>query len=63
MTFALLTAVLIKLGRQEEALTALNDLLAHAPAMSCAKFRANTFGGPEVMARFADALSEAGLPE
>ncbi len=63
MTFALLTAVLSKLGRREEARAALNDLLAHAPGVSCVKYRENTFGGPEVMERFADALREAGLPE
>ena len=63
MTYALLTAVLAKLGRQEEARAALNDLLAHAPGISCAKYRVNPFGGPEVMARFADALRDAGLPE
>jgi adenylate cyclase len=63
MTFALLTAVLTKLGRQEEAQVALNDLLAHAPEMSCSKYRANQFGAPEAMAHFADALREAGLPE
>jgi tetratricopeptide (TPR) repeat protein len=63
MTFALLTAVLTKLGRQEEARAALDDLLAHAPGMSCAKYRENRFGGPEAMERFVDALREAGLPE
>ncbi|MCH6578632.1 MAG: tetratricopeptide repeat protein, partial [Proteobacteria bacterium] len=63
MTFALLTAVLTKLGRQEEARAALDDLLAHAPGMSCVKYRENPFGGPEVMERFVDALREAGLPE
>ncbi len=63
MTFALLTAVLTKLGRQEEARTALNDLLAHAPGMSCAKYRGNPFGALEVMERFVAALREAGLPE
>jgi len=63
MTFALLTAVLTKLGRSEEAQAALNGLLTHAPGMSCAKYRNNAFGAPEVMVRFADALREAGLPE
>jgi len=63
MTFALLTAVLTKLGRQEEARAALNDLLAHAPGISCVKYRENPFGGPEAMERFVDALREAGLPE
>jgi TolB-like protein/Flp pilus assembly protein TadD len=63
MTFALLTAVLIKLGRQEEAQTALEDLMAHAPGMSCAKYRDNRFGGPEAMGRLVEALREAGLPE
>ncbi len=63
MTFALLTAVLTRLGRPEEARAALDDLLAHAPGMSCAKYRENPFGAPEAMERFVDALSEAGLPE
>ena len=63
MTFALLTAVLTKLGRQEEARAAVNDQLAHAPGMSCTKYRENLFGAPEVMARFADVLHQAGLPE
>ncbi len=63
MTFALLTAVLTKLGRQEEARAALNDLLAHAPGISCVKYRENPWGGPEVTERFVDALREAGLPE
>ncbi|MCZ6861412.1 MAG: adenylate/guanylate cyclase domain-containing protein [Alphaproteobacteria bacterium] len=63
MTFALLTAVLTKLGRQEEARAAVKDLSAHAPGMSCVKYRENPFGRPEVMERFVDALREAGLPE
>jgi TolB-like protein/class 3 adenylate cyclase/Tfp pilus assembly protein PilF len=63
MTFALLTAVLVKLGRQEEARVALKDLLTHAPGMSCAKYRENPFGAPEMMERFVDALRAAGLPE
>lgn len=63
MTFAIWTAVLMKLGRQKEARAALNDLLAHAPGMSCAKYRGNPFGGPEAMGRLVDALREAGLPE
>jgi pimeloyl-ACP methyl ester carboxylesterase len=63
MTFALLTAVLIKLGRQEEAQAALGDLLAHAPGITCAKYRENEFGAPKVMDRFVYALREAGLPE
>ena len=63
MTFAIWTAVLVKLGRQEEARTGLKDLLVHAPGMSCAKYRENPFGGPEAMGRLVDALREAGLPE
>ena len=62
MTFALLTAVLTKLGRQQEARAALDDLLAHAPGVSCVKYRENPFGGPEVMERFVDALREAACP-
>ncbi len=63
MTFALLAVVLSKLGRQDEAGAAVNDLLAHAPGMSCSKYRENLFGAPEVMARFANALRQAGLPQ
>jgi hypothetical protein len=63
MTFALLTATLERLGRHEEARAALDDLLAHAPGISCAKYRENPFGAPMVMERFSDALREAGLPE
>ena len=63
MTFSVLTAVLSKLGREEEARIALNDLLAHAPGMSCAKYRENPFTGPEAMERLVDGLREAGLPE
>ncbi len=63
LTFALMTAVLSKLGRQEEARAALNDLLVHVPGISCVKCRETSFGRPEVMERFVDALREAGLPE
>ena len=63
MTHSVLTAVLSKLGREEEARTALDDLLAHAPEMSCAKYRENPFAGPEAMARLVEGLREAGLPE
>ncbi|MCH7778827.1 MAG: tetratricopeptide repeat protein [Gemmatimonadetes bacterium] len=63
MTFALFAAVLSKLGQQDEARAAVNDLSTHAPGMSCTKYRENLFGTPKVMERFADALREAGLPE
>ena len=64
LTFALLTAVLIKLGRMEEARAALKILLTHAPGMACIRFQGNPmFGGSEVLERFVDALREAGLPE
>ena len=63
MTFAIFTAVLSKLGQQEEARAAAQDLLAHAPAMTCAEYRENPIGTPEAMERLADALREAGLPE
>ncbi len=63
MTFSVLTAVLSKLGREEEAGIALNDLLAHAPGLSCAKYRENPFTGPEAMERLVDGLRGAGLPE
>ena len=64
LSLALLTAVLIKLGRGEEARTALDELLTLAPETSCGKFQDNPmFGGAAVLARFVDALREAGLPE
>jgi tetratricopeptide (TPR) repeat protein len=63
MTFAVLTAALSKLGREEEARAALDDLLAHAPEMSCAKYLAIPFTGPEAMERLVDGLREAGLPK
>ncbi len=63
MTFAIFTAVLSKLGQQEEARAAVKDLLAHAPAMTCAEYRENPIGTAEAMERLAEALREAGLPE
>ncbi len=63
MTFAIFAAVLSKLGRKDEARTAVNDLLAHAPGLTYTRYRENLFGTPKVMARLADALREAGLPE
>ncbi len=63
MTFAFFAAVLSKLGRRDEARAAVNDLLAHAPGMSCAKCRENLFGAPATMERLADALGDAGLPD
>jgi TolB-like protein len=63
MTFAVFAAVLAKLGRQDEARAAVNDLLAHAPGLTYTKYRENLFGTPKVMERLAGALREAGLPE
>ena len=64
MTFALLAAAAGVLGRGEEARGAVDDLLAHAPATTCAKFRGHPyFGSPEVMERFVEALRASGLPE
>jgi len=63
MTFAVFAAVLSRLGRKDEARAAVDDLLAHAPGLSYAKYRENLFGTPEVMERLAAALREAGLPE
>ncbi len=63
MTFAVFAAVLLKLGRQDEARAAVTDLLAHAPGLTYAKYRENLFGTPKVMERLAGALREAGLPE
>lgn len=63
MTFAIYAAVLSVLGRQQEARLAVADFLEHAPRMTCARYRRNLFGTPEVMGRLAEALREAGLPE
>ena len=62
MTFAIFAAVLSKLGRRQEARSAVDDLLEHVPAMTCARYRKNLFGTPDVMARLVEALGEAGLP-
>ena len=63
MTFAIFAAVLSKLGRLNEARSAVNDLMEHAPGLSCTKYRGNLFGTPDVMGRLVEALGEAGLPE
>ena len=63
MTFAIFAAVLSTLGRQQEACAAVADFMEHAPGMTCAKYRNNLFGTPEVMARMVEALGKAGLPE
>lgn len=63
MTFAIFAAVLSTLGRQQEARAAVADFMEHAPGMTCAKYRNNLFGTPEVMARMVEALGKAGLPE
>ncbi len=63
MTFAIFAAVLSKLGRQEEARTAVGDLAAHMPGVTCTKYRRNLFGTPDVMANLVEALGAAGLPE
>lgn len=62
MTFAILGAVLSKLGRQEEARSAVADFMTHAPGMTCKKYRQNLFGTPEVMGRLVEALGKVGLP-
>ncbi len=63
MTFAVFAAVLSKLGRNDEACAAVDDLLAHAPGLTYTKYRENLFGTPQVMERLASALRDAGLPE
>ncbi len=63
MTLACHAAVLSRLGRRDEARVAVNDLLAHAPGMSCAKCRENPFGAAAVIEHLADALGDAGLPD
>ena len=63
MTLAIFAAVLSKTGHLEEARGAVNDLLDHAPGLTCTIYRKNLFGTPEVMARLNDALAAAGMPE
>ena len=63
MTFAVYAAVLAKLGRQDEARAAVDDLLDHAPDLTYTKYRKNLFGTPDVMERLASALRDVGLPE
>jgi len=63
MTFAVFAAVLSKLGRNDEARAAVDDLLAHAPRLTYTKYQENLFGTPKVMERLAGALRDAGLPE
>ena len=65
---AMLRDVTEKLLKKEnlsfaEAQAALNDILVHAPGLTCSKYRETSFGPPGVMERFLDALREAGLPE
>lgn len=63
MTFAIFAAVQSMLEHRQEARSAVGDLLEHVPGMTCARYRKNRFGTPEVMARLVEALGEAGLPE
>jgi len=64
ISFEVVTAALTKLGRQEEAAIALNELLAHTPGKSLSRVRERPWiGRPETLERFLDALREAGLPE
>jgi adenylate cyclase len=63
MTFAVFAALLAKLGRDDEARTAVQDLLAHTPGLTFTKYRENRFGPPATMERLAGALRDAGLPE
>ena len=64
MTFAILAVVSSELERPEEARVAVDNLLAHAPRTSCARFRGHPyFGSPEAAERFIKLLREAGLPD
>ena len=63
MTYAVYAAVLVKLGRMDEAGSAVDDLLAHAPGLTYSKYRSAPFGTPEAMEPLAAALRDAGLPE
>ena len=63
MTFAVYAAVLSMLGRKDEARSAVDDLLAHAPDVTYAQYRKNLFGTPDVMERLASTLHDVGLPE
>jgi TolB-like protein len=63
MTFAIYASVLSKLGRHEEARSAADDFMKHAPGMTCTRYQKSSFGTPEAMARLVEALGEAGVPE
>jgi adenylate cyclase len=62
MTFAIYAATLWNLGREEEARSAVLDLLKHAPQLTFTKYRNNLFGTPQTSERLASALRDAGLP-
>lgn len=62
MTFAIFAGVLSKLGRHEEARSAVADFMKHAPGMTCTTYRRSSFGTPEAMTRLVEALGVAGLP-
>ena len=50
--------------RVDQARVALEQLLAHAPEVSCAKFAGNPmFGGAQILERFIALLREAGPPD
>jgi adenylate cyclase len=63
LTFAIFAAALSQLGRRDEAKIAIQDLLAHAPAITYGEYRNNPVGSLEAMERLSEALREAGLPE
>jgi adenylate cyclase len=64
ISFEVVTAALTKLGRQDEAGIALNDLLTNAQGASVGQIcKRPWIGRPETMERYFDALREAGLPE
>ncbi len=64
VSFEVVTAALTKLGRQEEAGVALDDLLAHAPGASLGQIRERPWiGRPETKERYLGVLREAGLSE
>jgi TolB-like protein len=64
VSFEIVTAALIKLGRQEEAAVALGDLLNHTSGTTLSGLQRRPWiGRPEAKERFLGALREAGLPE
>ena len=61
--YAYLTAALVRLGRREEAKSAIRTMLALDPGFTVRRYRVTVGVNPEVFSDFAQAWREAGMPE